>query len=403
MSIDALINKTGRKIATAGLAGILGLGALGLSPKPAYSQQQAKSASNIQYIHCTPQEQKASQNKDNSNPISSELLTFLGIIGLSNQNQDAKKREAAQNLGAYASELGRMQHEKEVAREGRSQVSVNQGQSQQTTYAPAPGCAWKNPEDPNDLSVRKRIGMPIVATDWRDFNGDGVGDLEEYVGVKKTFYSDERILMVLYGTDPKVKEDIIWEMYYGPNAKKFGEGLITDRKNVPTILMPHGNIPGDYWIVWRSEGIAEIAKFKIVPSPKEDIIVPSPKENNYVALTANYWEDSNKNGVTELNEFVGVKDRFYEDETIILVLYNPVSQGVKREVEWEIHDPKGERYHNIGREKDVGDLKIIRLNPDWLLTGDGGYGTYEIGWRSEGIAKTKKLEIVPASERTKKQ
>ncbi len=259
MSIDALINKTGRKIAAAGLAGILGLGALGLSPKPAYAQQQAKSVSaNVQYIPCTPQQQTVASETKNENW--GELLSVLGIMGLGSNNTNANQ------LGALSLKLGDMQHQKEVAREGRSQLNINQGQSQQTTYAPAPGCAWKNPEDPNDLSVRKRIGVPIVATDWRDFNGDGVGDLEEYVGVNNTFYSGEKILMVLYGIDPKGKEDIKWEMYYGPNATKFQEGLITDRKNVPSIVMPFGNEPGDYWIVWRSEGIAEIAKFKIIPA-----------------------------------------------------------------------------------------------------------------------------------------
>ena len=258
MSIERIIHKTGNFTRKAVASGILGLCAIVAGAVPAHAQQNAKTPSaNIVYVPCTPQQTTAKEGEKEN--YWGNILTAIGLAGT------FSKDKTNQEIGSAFLYLAEKEQQKEVAEIGRSQININQGQPQQVTYVPAFGCKWKNPDDTNDLSVRKRIGMPFAANSWRDFNNDGVGDLNEYVGVKKKFYSDENIMMVLHGMDPKVKEDIKWEMYYGPNVYKYEEGLITDRKSVPIRLMPNGN-PGNYVIVWRSQGIAEMTKFEIVPA-----------------------------------------------------------------------------------------------------------------------------------------
>mgnify|MGYP001578597810 CR=1 FL=1 len=224
--------------------GLLGLGMLFAEAMPAYAQQEARFAPNPDnVIHCTKQKKNVNWG------------TIASLYGALLRVQNAPN---LQKLGPLASTLGNIEIQKQVAREGRTYVNVN-GQAQ-TAY-PAPGCAWANSEG---LTVRRSIGIPIAANRWVDFNTNGMGDdIQEFEGKKDTFEEGERILLVLYGIDTRVKEDIKWSIYYGPDFIKFGEGT-TDRKVVPFVLFPNGNIRGDYTLAWSSEGITELKKFRIV-------------------------------------------------------------------------------------------------------------------------------------------
>lgn len=273
MSIDTLINKTGRKIATAGLAGLLSFSALGLSPKPVYAQQNAKSPSgNIVYVHCTPQQKQTVAN-ETKNENWGELLSVLGIMGLGSNKPDA------QQLGAMSLKLGEMQHQKEVARKGRSQININEAQQKPASYFPAPGCAWENPENPNDLRVRKSIGLPFGANNVQDLNDDGKINLSEFFGVKDRFYDDEKMLLFLYNQTGTNSARNVKYSVYDPQGNKLFENSINDNLGIVCLgrdgmgrdgkfaseLPKYGGY-GLYTIAWSSEGITEIFKFEIRPA-----------------------------------------------------------------------------------------------------------------------------------------
>ncbi len=290
MGIEKILGKTGRKIAHVGLASLFGLCSIGVGAAPAYAQQNVKYASkkaNVNYIPCTPQpqQQKATTNQDD-NAISSELLTFLGIIGLNSNKPDA------QNLGAFALRLGEMQHQKEVAREGRTQITINQGGINQggqnrevesrelEKYLPAPGCEWANPADPNDLTVKRNIGVAFVANSWIDLNYDGRADFNEYTGIKDRFYDDEDMILAIHN-DNQVGQGIkdLKIVIYNPKRKIGFAAAVFDnwdgsrlnpqgskryKLNKEKLLKKGGY--GSYVIVLYSEGITKMTKFEIIPS-----------------------------------------------------------------------------------------------------------------------------------------
>ncbi len=278
MGIEGIVHKTGNFTRKTVASGLLGLCALGAGAVPAYGQQNVKSAPNatIQYVHCTPQQQKAMEKAGNEGlGIRSEIWSILGIWG-----QFSNKQEG-QILGSIASDLGRMQHEKEVAEAGRSQVNINQGQSQAPRYIPAPGCAWANPENPDDLSVRRSLGIAFAANYWQDFNRDGIADFNEFGGIKNRFYDDESITLVLYNPTKKAisKGEIKWELYYIPTGEKIEElswkdgnyGAVfvrgsSERKVDWTKALLSDGGYGTYLSVFHSEGISEMTKFEILPA-----------------------------------------------------------------------------------------------------------------------------------------
>ena len=183
MKLENLIKGGRRGLA----AGLLGLGILGIGSMPAYGQE--KPTTRVSYIPCM------SQTQDEGG--TGEALSVLGlIIGMNPKNANNAQ---AQTLSTVLSVTGAMEQQKEVAREGRSQININQGgQTVAERYLPAPGCVWVNPENPNYLMVRKSIGLVFVANGWEDLNYNRRPDLNEYIGVKDRFYDDEEIILVVY-------------------------------------------------------------------------------------------------------------------------------------------------------------------------------------------------------------
>lgn len=253
-------------------AALLGFGILGAGSVPAYAQQNVKYAANpVKYVHCT--QQKATEDISPG-----ELLTLLGVMA------ESSKKPETQNLGAVLSTLGVMKHQKEVAREGRAQVNINQGGGRQEAarYVPAPGCVWANPEDPNNLTVKRSIGVAFVANYWRDLNYNGRAELNEYVGIKDRFNDNETIILAIHDQAGQGIDEVLKLKVYDPKGKRVFRKIVNNGGWGRWFLKPgsskHYKLDwskknggyGDYTIVWRSQGITEMTKFEIVPSPKKE-------------------------------------------------------------------------------------------------------------------------------------
>lgn len=248
-----------------------------------------------------------------------EGLTLIGAV--MGKSDDASARK----LAPYISLLGQMRYQKEVTGAGRTQINIQGEQTQRTPenviysqqkYFPSPGFAWTNPETPNDLTVRRSIGMVFAANYWKDFNNDGLAEPNEFVGVKDRFYDTEKIILVLYNEAGQgVEREIRWEIY-DPQGNLYVNtkdittsygvrtiGIDYDNKNSITTAMGvttlgidydlmdkllrgwrmtelHGGnlVPGapitpeygTYVIVWHSQGITETKQFEIIHSPTRE-------------------------------------------------------------------------------------------------------------------------------------
>lgn len=280
MGLERIVHEI-RNLKNKGLtAGLLGLGIFGMS-MPAYAQE--KQDSRVSYIPC----RQETAYRGNTG----EALSILGLaIGLERPNDPD-----AQKAAVLLSTLGQMRHQKEVAREGRSQLNIEGEQPTAERYLPAPGCAWSNPENPNDFSVRLSIGVPFAANGWRDINYNMIVNSNEFVGVKDRFYDDETIILGLY---PRFIDKVKYEIY-SPNDEKIREGKINVNSSysvwwggtVVNYLPKEAYIEWDpetyfrgygiYTIVWRDgrrggelfapdrdkyEGVTEVMKFEILPA-----------------------------------------------------------------------------------------------------------------------------------------
>ena len=393
-----MLGKTGRKIARAGLGSLLGLSSLVIGTA-AYAQQNVKSSpsANIQYVHCMPQ---PSQNTSEEEVSWGELLSILGgtIPGLSNKQE-------AQVLGDAVTRWGMIKSQKEIAREGRSQVNINQGQQQLVRYAPAPGCTWANPDDSSDLSVRRifevtNLGVTLAANSVKDFNGDGFWDLNEFMGVKTRFSADEKVSLVLYNPKKKglSKKDITWELYYLPTGEKIGGNLWDGRlhSGVSAEYYPGGKNGryGEHLSVFRSG--EKIAKFQFTIIPPKSSQPPQIDQDDLTLSTKNDrqpfvsypWIDFNKNGFVDFpKEFPAYgKAEFDSTERIVFGLYDPQGRGTHRKIKWEIYNSQGKISASDSFEANMEDVLLVGQYGDLasLLVKDGGYGTYKILWYVDG-------------------
>lgn len=260
MKLENLIRKGRNGIA----AGLFGIAAISNS---VYAQQPIKTASgNVSYIPC----RQAEAGRDDWGA----LLTILGGAMQQSNKQDE------QQAGALITTYGAMQHQKEVAEAGRSQISITgeQNNINELRYMPAQGCAWVNPENPSDLSVRVSLGIPFAANGWQDLNYNKYVESNEFIGVKNQFYENENIIMGLFPRFMdinKVKFEI-----YGPNGDKIREG---NTKSAWIEWDPQTDFRGHgiYTIVWRDsrscgafksgdcesyKKITEMMRFEILPS-----------------------------------------------------------------------------------------------------------------------------------------
>jgi len=130
-------------------------------------------------------------------------------------------------MGSILYTLGLIETQKEVARESRTQINVNTRQPQREIprnvnynngkYGPKNGYAWVNPEDSEDLRVKKIIGSGF-AFKWIDYNHSGnVDNLNEYIERKNRFKSNEGIaLALLYEAEKPFRQNL---KIYSPEGK----------------------------------------------------------------------------------------------------------------------------------------------------------------------------------------
>jgi len=173
----------------------------------------------------------------------------------------------ATKLAPYVSLLGQMRYQKEVVREGRTQININQQQPQtqpqtitgivyaEGKYRPSEDYVWVNPEDRNDLSIKKFLGSGFSIR-WVDYDGDGKLNPsgEDLVEVKKRFQKDEGIALLLMDTTENPSRNLT---LYSPKGEKIytwegmsGAGLTSTVNNA--LLQKYGE--GEYSAVWRIDG-----------------------------------------------------------------------------------------------------------------------------------------------------
>ena len=206
---------------------------------PAYAQYKEKPVSNakIEYVHCTPQKDSESGEGFSMG----EVLSTLGVVG---QLSDDPKN---QKLGVIYSTLGTIKSQKEIAREGRSNITVNQNeQSEQPNkilYLPAPGCTWINPEDSGDFHVKKEWMNAFAASSYKDHNKNGYVELSEFSGINGIsgiFTDSDPLVFALFnpkGKNKRIsKQPIHFELYYLPTKVKVDENTWNDQEYTSVYL-----------------------------------------------------------------------------------------------------------------------------------------------------------------------
>jgi hypothetical protein len=275
MGLERIIHKAhdfSRSAVASGLLGLSAIGAIGAGSVPAYAQQKAKvvhQPSNVIYIPCKSQ-------KDDGNI--GEPLAVLGALLGTRNNRDA------QNLGVMLSTAGAIESEKEIAREGKTQITINQGQSEQSQtkrYLPAPGCVWANPEIPDNYLVIERLaGFGFAANSFEDKSTDDELGSDQFKGVKKRFYDDEPLTLILCNPEKKgISKKRVNLYVFGPSGEKVDE-ISWEKNNRNYCLMRNYSSAewlaekggyGEYIAKWLSGGglsgiKGESIEFRILPS-----------------------------------------------------------------------------------------------------------------------------------------
>jgi len=130
-----------------------------------------------------------------------------------------------------------------------------------------------------------------------------------------------------------------------------------------------------------------------------------PAQLERAFFACNYWKDFNNDGTTNYpEEYVGIKNKFRDYETIVLVLHDGVGERGTKIVQ-KIFNPKGEEIYNVEKIfSQKGCSVIMGINGDamgWLIE-KGGYGNFKSVWYiNNAYADSTEFEIVH-SEQTKK-
>lgn len=135
-----------------------------------------------------------------------EGMTLIGAI--MRESNDA----LAIKLAPYVSLLGQMRYQKEVVREGRTQINVNVPENvnyREGRYTPEKGYIWVNPEERENLRVKSVFGSGF-AFRWVDYNQSGNPDnLNEYVRRQSRFKENESIVLeLIYWAEEPFHQDL---------------------------------------------------------------------------------------------------------------------------------------------------------------------------------------------------
>ena len=184
----------------------------------------------------------------------------------------------------------------------------------------------------------------------------------------------------------------------------------------------------------RSYGNAKAGRSKtnIYVNPNRDgrnyqsrnrYIIDPTKVRGRHHLSANYWKDFDGNGKMTINELTGIKNKFQDNEEIVLFRYDNsfFARAKPRELVSEIYSPKGELIDTYKSTKE--DLKELRpkrryakrfhrgvkeIDKDGgslmsFLLKKGGYGNYRVVWKHKGkYSGSNEFKIVPSSRSKEK-
>lgn len=207
------------------------------------------------------------------NELSSNPAIYYGAARSSAADGDFAKANAYSTLGDMYAWSGQRSHEVQVAREGRSQVNVNvnhggSGHSQQQPpntvrssdgrLSPAPGYKWVT-DAPRDFRTIPVPPVPHVVRKvfscnyWRDFNANGITEMDEFVGIKSRFRRGERIILV-YVIEPANMQDTIRWQIISPSGKELAAGTNRNPGGGGGFSGRVGDNPPDYDLIkWLFE------------------------------------------------------------------------------------------------------------------------------------------------------
>ena len=164
------------------------------------------------------------------NDLSSNPGLYYGASRSAAAEGDFAKANAFKTLGDMYSWSGQQRHEVEVAREGRSQININNApqpsrfsapfspphvvQHANGKYQPEEGWKWAKPSDPNDFSVipdgrfdnvqylspnyKSPVGMFMACNYWADLNNNGEPGFDELVNIKNRFSKSESLFLYCF-------------------------------------------------------------------------------------------------------------------------------------------------------------------------------------------------------------
>ena len=136
---------------------------------------------------------------------------------------------------------------------------------------------------------------------------------------------------------------------------------------------------------------------------KEIVYVEREKEpelNRYF-FACNYWKDFNGDGAANYpDEYVGIKNKFGDDEKISLVSHDEKGKKGQR-LRMEIYNSSGEIIiDHLKRLRDNGSMVTVADYFDmtnWLIQ-NGGYGNFKAVWYlDDKYAGSTEFEIVPSN------
>jgi len=131
-----------------------------------------------------------------------------------------------------------------------------------------------------------------------------------------------------------------------------------------------------------------------------------PELNRYF-FACNYWKDFNNNGIGDYpDEYVGIKNKFRDDEKIILVSHD---EKAKKGQLWkiELYNPSGEIIHKGKRVLPYSNVVMKtgeNVNMMNRLIQNSSYGNFKAVWYlDDKYTGSTEFEIIQSNERKNKQ
>lgn len=149
-------------------------------------------------------------------------------------------------------------------------------------------------------------------------------------------------------------------------------------------------------VTYRNERYVPEDGYSWVNENSNDLRVRTANINMFAS---NYWMDFNRNGVADYpDEFVGIKNTFREDESLIIFLHIHNHPPVAIKKSFMLYGPHG----NVIMEHSLTQMMGIHIGdtdfdlPPFLIE-RGGYGNYRVAWYlDEQYIGSNEFELVPS-------